>query len=118
MPVDAGSAYSLDGLRKVLGLIDAVKQNGNPDLRFLRLLINRADRRTSISRVIIGDLNERFGPEQVFKTVVPLGTAFQQAEYANETVFKRFRSCKGAIAYRQLAREFLSIFSEEQTNGT
>jgi chromosome partitioning protein len=114
VPIDGGSAYSMDGLRKVLDMIDAIQNKGNPNLRFLRLLINRSDRRTSISKVIITDINERFGPDQVFKTIIPINTPFQQAEYRKNTIFSFHPTSKGARAYRELAREFLSIFEKEE----
>lgn len=113
VPIDAGSAYSLDGLRKVLELIDTIQKNGNPDLRFLRLAINRVDLRTSISKIIIGDVNDRFGENQVFKSTVPVNTSFQQAEYAKETIFNWAPTSRGAAAYRKLANEFLSIFEKK-----
>ena len=42
VPIDAGSAYSLDGLRKILEMIDSVQssEDGNPNLKFLRLLMS------------------------------------------------------------------------------
>lgn len=112
VPVDAGSAYSLDGLRKVLELIDSIQKTGNPDLRFLRMMINRVDKRTSVSRVIIEDLNERFGKERIFSTMIPVNTPFQQAEYVKKTIFSYSPTSRGAKAYRQLAKEFISIFQK------
>lgn len=112
VPVDAGSAYSLDGLRKVLELIDSIQESGNPDLKFLRMLINRVDKRTSVSKVIIDDLNERFGKERIFSTMVPVNTPFQQAEYVKKTIFNYAPTSRGAKAYRQLAKEFIKIFKK------
>jgi cellulose biosynthesis protein BcsQ len=110
VPVDARSAYSLDGLKKVLGLIKDVQTNGNQDLKFLRLLINQVDRRTSIAGVIMDELTERFGPDQVFDQSIPVNTAFQKAEYMKASIFEFDAKSRGAGAYRKLAREFLKIF--------
>ncbi len=110
VPIDAASAYSLDGLRKVLSLIDTVKETENPDLKFLRLLINRVDKRTVITNVIRDDIKERFGEERSFKELIPVNTAFQQAEYARETIFNFDPTSRGAKAYRKLSKEFLEIF--------
>ena len=108
VPVDGGSAYSLDGLRKILDLIATVQTEGNPDLRFLKLAINRVDKRTTISRVVIDDCNERF-TGQVFETLLPIDTSFQQAEYLGKTVFQKNPHGRGAKAYRELAREVISL---------
>ena len=113
VPIDAGSAYSLDGLRKVLDLVGTVQKNGNPDLKFLRLLINRVDLRTSVSKVIVADVTDRF-PDQVFNTSIPTDTGFQQAEYTKETLFSYKPTSRGAKAYRKLAKEMISILDSHQ----
>lgn len=117
VPIDAGSAYSLDGLRKVLTLIESIQQSGNPDLRFLRLLINRVDLRTSVSKVIIDDITERFGNDQVFETKIPINTPFQQSEYLKESIFNHAPTSRGAKAYRKLSKEFLSFFKQGVINN-
>jgi len=109
VPNDAGSAYSMDGLRMALELITSIQESGNPDLKFLKILINRVDLRTAISRVIVDDISKRFSDGQVFKTVIPANTAFQQAEYAKETIFRHSPTSRGAKAFRALANELLSI---------
>ena len=110
VPMDAGSANSLDGLRKVLELINSIQQEGNPDLRFLKLIVNRVDKRTAISKAIIEDAVDRFGQDKIFNTVIPVNTAFQQAEFAQKTIFSFDNNSRGAVAYRKLAIEFLSLF--------
>ncbi len=112
VPIDAASAYSLDGLRKVIELIETIKDTDNPDLRFLRLLINRVDKRTVVTHVIIDDIKERFGENQTFKTLIPVNTPFQQAEYAKETIFNFAATSRGARSYRALATELISIFDK------
>lgn len=110
VPIDAGSAYSLDGLRKVLDLISAIQGNGNPDLKFLKLLINRVDKRTAVSKAIISDIEERF-PEQVFNNMIPTDTACQKAEYIKQTLFTYAPTSRGSKAYRLLAKEVISLLS-------
>ncbi|MFP4475043.1 MAG: ParA family protein [Desulfatibacillaceae bacterium] len=116
VPIDAGSAYSLDGLRKVLELISSVQASGNPDLNTFRLLINRVDKRTAISRIILDDIRQRFSEGQVLNTTIPVNTAFQQAEYANETVFRYHATSRGAKAYRALAREVMDVAQHQRIN--
>lgn len=110
VPMDAGSANSLDGLRKVLELIGSIQQQGNPDLKFLKLLVNRVDKRTAISKAIMEDALERFGGDKIFKNVIPVNTSFQQCEFAQKTIFAYDNNSRGAVAYRKLALEFLSLF--------
>jgi len=109
VPNDAGSSYSLDGLRKALDLIDGVRDSGGTNLKFLRLLINRVDMRTAISKIIIEDIKSRFMKDQYFQTTIPVSTILQQAEYSRQTIFQKYQTSKAAQAYRQLAKELLSI---------
>lgn len=112
IPVDAGSAHSLDGLKKVLDLVASIQVAGNPDLRFLRLLINRVDMRTSITRIILEDIEKRFSKDQIFETRIPVSTNFEQAEYAKETVFSRYPHCRGGRVYNELAHELIDILEK------
>ncbi len=112
IPIDAGSSYSIEGLKKVLNLIATIKETGNPDLRFLRLLINKVDKRTSICQAVIADIEDKFTKDQVFATVIPTNTAFQQAEYLKETIFSTAATSRGAVAYRKLSKEFIKIFND------
>lgn len=109
VPVDAGSSYSIDNLTVVMEMIEAIKQSGNPGIKFFRMLINRVDRRTTVCQVLMKEIRERFGNEQVFRTEIPINTAIQQAEYAKETVFRWDKHSTAAKAYRKLAKEVISI---------
>ncbi len=109
VPVEAGSSFSLHGLTGILDMVDATQANGNPDLKFLRLLINRVDQRTSVAKSHIEQIRRTFGSDQVFSVIIPQNTAVQQAEYFNETIFKHAPSSRAAKAYRQLALEFIRI---------
>lgn len=109
VPIDAGSGYSLDGFRRVLDLINAIHDNANSDLRFLRLIINRVDLRTSISRQVLSLVQNRFGKEQYFATHIPMNTSLQQAEFLKETIFERDQSSRAAKAYRSLAKELVQF---------
>lgn len=112
VPIKAGSAFSVEGLIRAVQLIKEVYEKGNPDLRFLRLLINAVDKRTSISKAIASQLNEIFDEDQIFKTEVPINTTFEKAESHGKTIFQFDGSASGAKAYRQLAQELVSIISQ------
>ena len=107
VPIDAGSAYSLDGLRKAMDLVMTIKETGNPDLKFFKLLINKLDKRTAISKTIIDDIKTRFDGSHVFKTVIPFNTAIQKAEYAKHSIFRYNSNSRAARAFKQLAKEVL-----------
>jgi cellulose biosynthesis protein BcsQ len=114
IPVEAGSKYSLDGLVAAIDAIEGVSKTANPSLRFLRLLINRVDLRTSVSRVTVDFIRSRFGEKKVFATTIPENTQIKQAELAGKTVLRHAPQSVAAKRYRELADEFLQIIESEQ----
>jgi chromosome partitioning protein len=111
VPIKSGSAFSVEGLLKAVRLIKEVQEQSNPDLRFLRLLINQVDRRTLISRTLAGQITGAFRQGQVFRSTIPVNTAFERAEAAGETILHHHAGASGAGAYRELARELLEIMT-------
>ncbi|MEJ2069692.1 MAG: ParA family protein [Syntrophobacterales bacterium] len=109
LPIKAGSAFSVEGLLKAVRLITEVKHGANPDLRFLRLLINHMDRRTIISRNIAQEIAQAFREEQLFRTTIPVNTAFERAESLGQTIFQFNPRASGAKAFQELARELVDI---------
>lgn len=109
VPTEAGSKFSLQGLIKAKDFIDDINRQFNPDLRFLRLLITKADSRTSICKTIIASIRRAFLKAHVFETVVPFNTDFQKAEAANMSIFKYRIGAPGAAAYLDVANEVIEI---------
>ena len=111
IPYDAGSTGSLRGFSKALDFVEEIRHNGNPELKFLRALITRVDRRTSIWKTIIDQKHQDLGKDWLFETIIPMNTDFQKAEFADKTIFQIRPGAPGAIAYLELARELMSILS-------
>lgn len=109
IPTDAGSRASIDGLVRAVKMIDDIKSSANPDLKFLRILMTKVDRRTAVSQVILTQLRQSFGAERMFNTVIPVNTEIQKAELVKKTIFKLKPFSKGANAYRALVKELLAI---------
>lgn len=113
IPMMAGSGNSLEGIKGVLDLMDAVRESGNPDLRFLKILVNKIDRRKSAHKANLQHAIMRFGKENLFKTIIPTSSDFETLESMRKaTIFTFASRTKGAHAFRQLADEFLSIFEK------
>ena len=113
VPIDTGSFYSIDGLRKARELISSVQTSGNPELKFLRLLLNRLDMRKGISRMIFEDVGEWFNQEELFKTSIPFNSLFQESEYERKTIFDYKPKSRSAQAYQKLAKEVVGLCESE-----
>lgn len=110
VPVEAGSRYAIDGLDQTVETIEDIAEvdpTGGSG-RFLRLLINKADRRTAVSRVSIEHIQQTYG-DKVFQTIIPINTHIQQAEASKKTVIRHSSKSPGADVFRALAGELLGI---------
>ncbi len=119
IPMTAGSGNSLEGIKGVLELMESVKKEGNPDLRFLKILINKIDRRKSAHKANQDNAERRFGKENIFTSTVPTSSDFETIETMRQTsIFTYSARSKGAVAFRKLATEFLTFFENiKKTEG-
>lgn len=109
VPILSGSRFSLRGLTKALALIGAIRDKANPDLRFLRLLVNNVDKRTAMAKLTMRQIQQSFREEDFFDTTIPSNSTFQQAEHAGKSVIRFAPKSTGAKYYRELARELEDI---------
>lgn len=109
IPISATSRDGIRGLKNVLHEVNAVRQNENPDLAFLRLLINGVDMRYAIYKAILTELKTVFDLNQMFDTKIPTNSKFGQAEYVGSTIITHDGYSSGAKAYRALAGELMQL---------
>ena len=109
IPVEAGSQFSLEGIKPALQLIASLQKHGNPDLAFLRLLVNKVDLRTSKSKSAVSEICERFGREMVFDTTIPYSAEFHKAEENHTTVLRQAPRSSASQKYRTLAQEICTL---------
>lgn len=113
VPIAARSAFSLEGLVRAVNLIDRIHKNRNPDLRFLRLLINEVDRRTISSKASVEHIRSSFPSDKIFETMIPVNATFHQAEAMNKTIIAHNFSSLGSKAFRSLAKEIITDLQQE-----
>lgn len=118
VPVEAGSRYATDGLNRTIQTIEDIATTEGIDRSglFLKLVINKADRRTSISKVTIDVIESNYSGK-VFETIIPINTDIQQAELLGKTVLRHMAKSNGARAFRELADELLQTL-ESISNAT
>jgi cellulose biosynthesis protein BcsQ len=113
VPVEAGSAMSLEGLTSVYEAVKDIAEEANPNLQFLKALINKVDLRLSASKIIVETLRTRF-PGQTFDTTIPQNTAIQQAEILHTTVLRHEPQCSASKRFRELAAELIDLAENRQ----
>ena len=113
VPHEAGSRNSLEGLTTAIRFIQEIQSDsidGNPDLKFLRVLVTMVKKRQlTVLRALMGQLRRHLSESDVFKTIISDSTQFQQSELTNTTMLQLCPTAAGTLAYRDLADELTSI---------
>lgn len=97
--------YALEGLSQLLRNIELVRNNLNPRLEIGGVLLTMYDGRTRLSADVAGQVREYFG-EAAYRTVIPRTVRLSEAPSYGEPIEAFDPTSRGAIAYRELAREF------------
>lgn len=107
-PVAGGSRYATAGLDKTIRTIQFVQEEINPNLRFLRLLLNQVDRRENVDRAFLAGIYEEYAG-LVFDTVVPRCTAVKRAEATQESTLRGAPGSTAAASFRKLSGELIEL---------
>lgn len=99
--------YALEGLGKLMGVTDQIRACGaNPNLAISGLLMTMYDARTNLNPAVVKEVRDHF-QEVAFQTLIPRTVRFGEAPSHGRTIFEHEPTGPGAIAYRELAQEFL-----------
>jgi len=112
VPIEGGSRWAIKGLVGTIKTIEETQKALNPDLRFLRLLINKVDMRTSMARATNEQVREWY-KEKVCNTIIPFSTSVQQAENRLLTVLRHSRYSATSKAFKALADELSGLLNAE-----
>ena len=103
IPLSPGG-YELDGTQQLFETIRSVKQNFNPNLKILGILLTMTDH-TKICRQVEATVRESMG-DKVFETTIPLNVSVKEASAATDTtLYHHAPHSKGAEAYALFTKE-------------
>ncbi|OIP64241.1 MAG: chromosome partitioning protein ParA [Nitrospirae bacterium CG_4_9_14_3_um_filter_53_35] len=98
--------YALEGLSHLLNTIELIRQNLNPNLLILGILLTMFDIRNSLSSQVAEEARRHFG-ELVFQTVIPRNVRLGESpSYGMPVLLYDIRS-RGAQSYLDLAKEII-----------
>ena len=106
--------YALEGVSQLLKNVDLVRDNLNPSLEIGGVLLTMYDGRTNLSSDVAAQVREFFG-DAAYATVVPRSVRLSEAPSFGEPIESFDPMSRGAIAYRQAAREFLERHGRKVT---
>lgn len=106
IPVQA-EYFALEGISQLLNTIRIIKSRLNPTLEIEGFLLTMYDARLRLANQIYEELKGYFG-DMVFSTVIPRNIKLSEAPSHGLPVILYDNDSRGAISYRQLAKELVS----------
>jgi chromosome partitioning protein len=110
--------YALEGLSQLLRNVQLVTQNLNSELKVGGVVLTMYDARTKLSKDVAEQVRAHFA-DTTYRTVIPRSVRLSEAPSYGEPIEAFDPMSRGAIAYRQLGREFIDRhgLSKEEANG-
>jgi len=104
--------YALEGLGQLIRNVDLVTRNLNPTLALSTIVLVMFDARTKLSGQVADEVRDHFG-DKVMNQVIPRTVRLSEAPSYGQPITVFDPSSRGAVAYRDLAKEILG--GSEQT---
>ena len=97
--------YALEGLSQLLRNVELVRTNLNPQVQVSGVVLTMYDARTRLAKDVADQVREHFG-DITYRTVIPRSVRVSEAPSYGEPIEAFDPMSRGAIAYRELGREF------------
>ena len=98
--------YALEGVSQLMDTITLVRDNFNPNLSILGVVMCMHDGRTNLANQVVEEV-EKFFKDKVFKTFIPRNVRLAEAPSFRMNIFDYDSKSKGAKAYTDLAKEVI-----------
>jgi len=103
--------YALEGLSQLLGTLELVRHNLQPNLDVLGAVLTMREKRTRLSRGVVKEMTKNF-PGRVFETIIPRNVRLSEAPSFGKTILEYDHRSQGGKAYKRLAQELLAVLEE------
>jgi chromosome partitioning protein len=98
--------FALEGLRHLMYTHQLVRSRLNPRLAIAGILMTQFDARTTLAWDVLENVR-RSHPHHVLETLIPRNVRISEAPSHGKSVIEYDPTCRGAVAYRALAKELL-----------
>ena len=98
--------FALEGLGQLLHTHQLVKTRLNPELRIGGILVTQFDGRTALAWQVLDEVRRAY-PELLYRTLIPRNVRVSEAPSHGRPVLDYDPTCRGSVAYRELADEVL-----------
>ncbi len=104
---------ALEGLGRLWQTIQLVRENLNPRLTIIGLVLTMFDGRTNLATQVVNEVRTHF-PDETFRSVIPRSVRLSESPSFGQTILTYAPGSPGALAYAALAEELLA---REQVEG-
>jgi chromosome partitioning protein len=98
--------FALEGLRHLVYTHQLVRSRINPRLEIAGILMTQFDARTTLSWDVLAEVRRAY-PNHILNTLIPRNVRLSEAPSHGKSVIQYDPTCRGAAAYRDLAKELL-----------
>jgi hypothetical protein len=117
MPIQC-EYYALEGLSVMTRLVQQLRESeANPALEIEGIVMTMYDMRTNLSQQVVQEVSTHFG-NLVYETLIPRSVRLSECPSFGQPIVAYDARCTGAVAYRQLTREFLRRRKEMESGET
>jgi chromosome partitioning protein len=108
--------YALEGISELVGTIELIQRNLNPDLKIGGIVLTMFDSRNNLSRQVVNEVRTHF-KEKVFNTVIPRSVKLSESPSHGMPIQLYDGKSRGAETYHQLAHEVIVRSGYVQKGG-
>ena len=98
--------YALEGVAGMLDTVERIKNNLNPEVKLLGIVVTMFDTRTNLAQQVEQNVREHF-KDLVFWSVIPRNVKLSEAPSYGQTINRYAPVSSGAGAYKRLAQEVM-----------
>jgi chromosome partitioning protein len=98
--------FALEGLRHLMYTHQLVRSRLNPKLAIAGIVMTQFDARTTLAWDVLAAVRKSH-PHHVLETLIPRNVRISEAPSHGKSVLEYDPTCRGAAAYRALAKELL-----------
>ncbi|QJA09806.1 ParA family protein [Romboutsia sp. CE17] len=100
--------YALEGVSQLMETIKLVRTRLNPDISIQGVVLSMFDGRANLSIQVVEEVKKYF-KGSVYTTLIPRNVRLAEAPSHGMPVIYYDTKCKGAVAYLELAEEFIDL---------
>lgn len=103
--------FSLHGMQKVFMYIELLKENINPNINVIKILLTQLNKRNNIHKLVVEKMKDCYD-EYLLDTIIRVNITLSESPANSEDIFAYAPESNGAIDYNSLVSEIEKLNSK------